>query len=161
MRIHDQRTNRQKGCFSLCRLAIVTLILGGLAAGCAPKSGQRTFNPRDCMDYVPAAVSGLVIETGPRSKTSIIRDMVPAYCNGQVLFQKMTAKDPSLKPGRIVFRVVVEYTGEVLSVEVEETTIESHHFTRRVADFIMDTDFISWAPSDTDTVFHYPVRFGL
>lgn len=161
MLIHYQRTNKQMGCFSLGRLAIVTLVLGGLAIGCAPKSGQRPFNPRDCMDYVPAEVSGLFIETGPRSKTSIIRDMVPAYCNGQVLFEKMKAKDTTLKPGKIVFRVVVEYTGEVLSVEVDQTTFESHHFTRRVSDFIMDTDFVSWAPSDTETVFHYPVRFGI
>jgi hypothetical protein len=113
------------------------------------------------MDHVPADVAGLIIEAGPRTKTSVIRDMVPACCNAQVLFQRMKAEDPTLKPGRIVFRVVVEYTGEVLSVDIEETEIESLRFKRRVSDFIMDTDFVSWAPSDTETVFHYPVRFGI
>jgi hypothetical protein len=56
--------------------------------------------------------------------------------------------------------VVVEYTGEVAAVDIEETTIRSRAFLKEVSDFIMDMDFIGWARNDVDTVFRYPARFG-
>ena len=72
----------------------------------------------------------------------------------------MSAEGDTLKPGSVVFRVVVEYTGEVYAADVHESTIESENFLRKVCDFIMDTDFVYWGGTDdTDTVFLYPVTF--
>jgi hypothetical protein len=72
----------------------------------------------------------------------------------------MTSEGRSINPGTVVFKVLVEYTGEVGHVAVEETTIQSGEFLREVSDFIMDTDFVLWGGDDRDTVFLYPVRFG-
>lgn len=118
------------------------------------------FDPRRCIETIPDSVQGLLIENGPRTKASIIRDMVPVICNGQVLFNQMKSKDPELIPGTVVFRVMVEYTGEVNAVDVVKTDIQSASFTRRASDFIMDMDFVNWAPGDIDTVFIYPAHFG-
>jgi hypothetical protein len=71
----------------------------------------------------------------------------------------MQAEDAMLKPGAAVFRVVVEYTGEVKNVTIPESTIASTAFLSRVAAMIESTDFVPWKRDDTDTVFFYPVRF--
>jgi hypothetical protein len=72
----------------------------------------------------------------------------------------MTSEGQSINPGTVVFKVLVEYTGEVGHVAVEETTVQSEKLLREVSDFIMDTDFVLWGGDDRDTVFLYPVRFG-
>jgi hypothetical protein len=71
----------------------------------------------------------------------------------------MRLKGYEINAGYIVFRVVVEYTGEVAYVGIEETTIQSKLFLREVRDFIMDTDFVLWGGDDSDTVFLYPAKF--
>jgi hypothetical protein len=112
------------------------------------------------METVPGHVPGLKIIQGPRTEQSIIRDMVPVVCNAYVLFQRMRAEGEDITGGTVVFRVTVEYTGEVYDVSVEKTILTSGRFLREVADFIMDTDFVGWARHDTDTVFLYPMTFG-
>ena len=131
-----------------------------LLTACAKGPSHNTFDPRTCLETVLSHVDGLRILAGPRSEANIIRDMVPAICNGQVLFRKMQIVDGMLKPGMVVFRVVVEYTGEVKNVSVKETTIASAAFIAQVSAMIESTDFVFWARDDTDTVFIYPVRFG-
>jgi hypothetical protein len=59
--------------------------------------------------------------------------------------------------GEAVFRILVEYTGEVYRVEVVESSGLSHQFHRKMIDMIMDTDFVGWVPTDTDTEFLYPL----
>jgi hypothetical protein len=86
--------------------------------------------------------------------------MVPAICSGHALFKHLRSKGHRIKAGYVVFRVVVEYTGEVGHVTVEEATIQSEEFLREVSDFIMDTDFVMWGGDDRDTVFLYSVQFG-
>lgn len=127
---------------------------------CVPHMTRAPFDPRKCLEDVPRHVNGLKVLSGPRSEQSIIRDMRRAVCNGYVLFEQMQARDKTLRPGRVVFRVVVEYTGEVYGVTVEETTIQSDAFLARVSEFILGTDFIFWGGDDSETVFLYPVRFG-
>jgi hypothetical protein len=139
---------------------ILAMMILVLASSCAPRVQDVPFDPRRCLASIPGEVKGLTIVEGPRSKASIIRDMVPVICNGQVLFHRMQSADPHLKAGSVVFRVVVEYTGEVAAVDIEETTIRSRAFLKEVSDFIMDMDFIGWARNDVDTVFRYPARFG-
>jgi hypothetical protein len=112
------------------------------------------------MDVIPRKVDGLQILAGPRPEANIIRDMVPAICNGHALFRQMQAREPGLKAGTVRFKVVVEYTGEVNAVSIEETTLTPQAFLQAVSDFIMDSDFTPWARSDEDSVFVYPARFG-
>lgn len=64
----------------------------------------------------------------------------------------MRVKDPSIKGGRVIFDMKVEYTGEVISVKVIETTLTSSEFLGKVSDFIMDTDFVGWARDDKVTL---------
>ncbi|MDY6854382.1 MAG: hypothetical protein SWO11_06685 [Thermodesulfobacteriota bacterium] len=105
-------------------------------------------------------MKGLTVVSGPRSKQSIILDMVPVICNGHTLFEYMKSKGKKLTAGSVTFKVTVEYTGEVLSATIEDTTIQSEEFLCKVSNFIMDMDFVVWARDDKDTVFFYPANFG-
>ena len=140
--------------------SLVAICIAGLMAACAAQPQTAAFDPKRCMETVPAHVAGLQILAGPRSAQNIILDMVPAICNGQVLFRKMRDSGAQLTPGTVRFKVIVEYNGEVIAASVEETTITSQAFLREVSDFIMDSDFTPWARSEEDCVFVYPVRFG-
>jgi predicted transcriptional regulator len=128
-----------------------------LATACTTTQQKEPFDPATCMETVPKEIKGLKILDGPRTKASIIRDMVPVVCNAQVLFQKMKKNGEDINAGKVIFLVTVEYTGEVYKADIEETTIQSDKFLREVSDFIMDTDFVGWARNDIDTVFEYPV----
>jgi hypothetical protein len=131
-----------------------------LLTSCATQTKQAEFDPKTCLEIIPEHVKGLKIIEGPRSEKSIIRDMVFPICNGHVLFGQIRSEGENIQPGIVVFRVVVEYTGEVLAVSVQESTVGSDQFIRKVSDFIMDTDFVGWTRNDTDTVFLYPVHFS-
>ena len=157
MRRHSNRSGKMHGW--PCLVVLSVSLLSAVSA-CAPHAHKSPFDPRRCMAHVPREVEGLTIVAGSRTKASIIRDMVPVVCNGQVLFNREKIQDPQLKAGTVIFRVVVEYTGEVIAVNIAETAIQSDAFLRKVSDFIMDTDFVGWARDDIDTVFLYPVRFG-
>ena len=141
-------------------LPLMTFCMAGLLAACALQPQPAAFDPKRCMETVPAHVGGLQILAGPRSAQNIIRDMVPAICNGQVLFRELQTEEPDLAPGTVHFMVVVEYTGEVIAVSIKETTIGSRAFLREIGDFIMDSDFTPWVRSEEDSVFIYPARFG-
>ena len=141
-------------------LPALTAVVMIFLTACATQSHAPAFDPQTCLETIPHRVDGLQILAGPRSAQNVIRDMVPAICNGQVLFRKMQIEDDLLKSGTVVFRVVVEYTGEVKNVSVKETTIASAPFIAQVSAMIENTDFAFWARDDTDTVFIYPVRFG-
>lgn len=131
-----------------------------LLTSCTTQTKQAEFDPKTCLEIIPEHVKGLKIIEGPRSEKSIIRDMVFPICNGHVLFGQMRSKGDKIQPGTVVFRVVVEYTGEVIAVSVQESSVGSDQFTRNVSDFIMDTDFVGWTRNDVDTVFLYPVHFS-
>ncbi len=138
--------------------ATITALL--FFTACAPHMKRAPFDPRKCLEDVPRHVKGLKVLSGPRSEQSIIRDMRRAVCNGHVLFGHMQAENKSFQSGRVLFRVVVEYPGEVYGVTVEETTIQSDAFLARVSEFILGTDFIFWGGDDSDSVFLYPIQFG-
>jgi hypothetical protein len=119
------------------------------------------FDFGDCLENIPEQVEGLKIISGPRTQQNIIHDMVPAICGGHALFERMKESGDAIEPGSVVFRVVVEYTGEVNRVTVEETTIQSEPFVRKVRDLVLNTDFVYWrGKDDDDSEFVYPVRFG-
>lgn len=131
-----------------------------LLTSCLGQKIQTSFDPKTCLEIVPERVKGLQIIKGPRNEKSIIRDMVFPICNGHALFQRIQSEGGGINPGTVVFYVVVEYTGEVMSVSVKGNTIHSKYFTRRVSDFIMNTDFVLSSPNDVDSEFIYPVQFG-
>ncbi|MDY6903738.1 MAG: hypothetical protein SWH61_03540 [Thermodesulfobacteriota bacterium] len=140
---------------------LVLLLAAVFVSGCTFLSLRPEFDPQACMETIPRRVPGLEILSGPRTEKNIIRDMVPAVCNGRVLFRRMAAQNDALTPGTVVFRVLVEYTGEVYAADIHSSTIQSETFLQEVSDFIMDTDFIYWADiNQAETVFLYPVTFG-
>jgi hypothetical protein len=112
------------------------------------------------MHTFPRKVEGLSILQGPRSEPSIIHDMVPIVCRGHALFHDMVSKGETLNPGRVVFKVRVEWTGEVYSAAAVENATGSRAFVRIVSDFITNSDFVGWSRDDTDSIFLYPVEFG-
>jgi hypothetical protein len=154
----DQTPNITKDMQHLIQLALAILTM--LLFSACTLSHTVAFDPKTCLETIPHRVDGLQILAGPRSARNIIRDMVPAICNGKALFQHMQSRDSDLSPGTVRFRVVVEYTGEVSDVTVMDSTITSKAFLRKVSDFIMDMDFTGWARNDEDSVFVYPARFG-
>ena len=141
----------------LCILMMTACLMS--VTSCASLSRQLQFDPGTCLNSVPNHIKGLRIVQGERTEKSIIRDMLPAICNSQMLFRTMQARDAVLEDGRVVFRVMVEYTGEVKNVTVHETTVRSEDFLRRVSGMIENSDFVGWARDDTDTIFLYPVDF--
>ncbi len=138
---------------------LLTLLLL-LAASCTPGKKNEPFDPQSYLEDIPTEVEGLKVIAGPRSKTNIIHDMAFNVCNAHILFERMKKQNRIQSGGSAVFRVVVEYTGEVPKAVVEETTLKSKSFLQEVCDFIMDTDFTPWARNDTDTEFLYPMHFG-
>lgn len=131
-----------------------------LVSSCTVESRPRPFNPKTCFEKIPDRVEGLEILSGDRTSESIIRDMVPSICHGHALFHHMRKRGEEVAPGTVLLRVRVEYTGEVMGVSVEESTIESEPFLRRLRDFVMDSDFTVWARGKEETVFKYPAAFG-
>jgi hypothetical protein len=150
--------NRPHSCKILIYFAAVLI---QLIPACTTPTQRAAFNPKTCLEIIPHDVKGLTVIEGPRTEQSIIRDMVPAICSGKALFKHMESRDESIKPGRVVFKVSVEWTGEVNRVITKESSIQSKKFLRKVSDFIMDSDFVVWSRHDTDTVFLYPVDFNI
>lgn len=147
---------RRAGRCPVCFAAVFCLLI----IGCAAPNQNTKLDPKTCLETIPSHVEGLQILQGPRTQPSLIRDMVPAVCNGRALYRRMQTKRNPVNPGRVVFKVRVEWTGEVYDAAVAETTISSRNFLREVSDFIIDSDFVVWSRHDTDTIFLYPVTFG-
>lgn len=158
--VNDKKNIKQKRFKIAVGIAFVLCATATALVFIAHRFDHRPFSPETCMASIPKNVEGLEIVQGPRTKESIIEDMVPIYCNAQVLFRKMNAEQKTVNSGKVVFKTLVEYTGEVVGVEIDETTIKSEEFLRKVTDFILRTDFVSWARDDTDTLFVYPIVFG-
>lgn len=149
---------------SFIRAGCLALALFTLSA-CTPfeelckSPGPASFNPKTCLEQVPDSVDGLEIIQGPRTKQNIAADMHPAFCNGQVLLKLMNDGGKPVQAGTVWFKVSVEYTGEVSSVEIVKSEIESRDFLKKVSDMIMDSDFTPWQRHDEDAGFIYPMTF--
>ena len=141
------------------QIVIAALLLIVFVSSCSWSTRSQPYTHQKCLDVIPKDVKGLKIIAGPRTRQSLIRDMVPVVCYSRVWRGKMIAQGEDFPSGRIVFRVTIEYTGEVTLVEAVETTLGSDKLVRHVSDLIMDTDFVGWARCDTDTIFLYPISF--
>jgi len=159
-------TTSNKNCYKFLILYtskyfLAILILLPIIACVNPSAKKHTkFDHVNCMDTVPSRIKGLKVLSGPRTEKSIIHDMVPVNCYAQYLFRKMKSEGEDINAGDVIFRVAVEYTGEAYTSSVEETTIQSKRFVQRVADMIMDHDFVGWKLDSEDAVFLYPMSFG-
>ena len=131
-----------------------------LNTGCMKPVTQRPFDAGKCMEIIPDKVDGLTILSGPRTKQSIIRDLVWPICNARVLYDNMKRENSKLGSGSAVFKVRVEYTGEVQEVFVDKTNLASEEFLSSVRKMIQSTDFVFWGQDTTDTVFLYPIHFN-
>ena len=138
-------------------IGIMGTVSCGGEADSKKEEAVALFDPKTCFDELPESLDGLKIIQGPRTVTNIIQDMRTAECNAYELFRQMRN---SVREGEIVFRIAVEYTGEVARVDIEKDTVGYERFSRDVSDFIMDSDFSGWVRHDDDTVFLYPMRFS-
>lgn len=120
---------------------------------------DQPFSMKTCLESIPRDVKGLEIIQGSRSKTSIIHEMVPIVCNAKALFKKLTAEGTAIESGSMTLRVIVEYTGEVISVRIQDSGITYRPFRNKIIDMIADSDFTPWQKEDTDTEFLYPIHF--
>lgn len=136
-------------------LGVLLLISGG----CSTLDNTPLFDPKTCLQEKPQQVDGLKIMSGPRSKQSVVADMQFPYCNGQVLYKIANDKGQQVTSGRAVFKVTVEYTGEVIAAEVVESSGVGKDFLQKISDMIIDTDFSPWQRDDEDAQFFYPMTF--
>lgn len=145
------------------KLAKHSIVFGAaflMLCGCVSHSDRPVFNPKTCLQEVPQTVPGIRIISGPRTEKNIVAGMQSAYCNGQMLFMLLNKKEGRIiPPGEVLFQVTVEYTGEVISAEVVESSIDATDFLRKIKDMIMATDFSPWARHDDDAQFIYPMTF--
>jgi hypothetical protein len=130
-----------------------------IIGACTPLEQPHRFDPRTCLTESPQEVEGLEILHGQRTAASIAADMQDAYCNGQVLLKLMNENNEPVSDGTVWFKVVVEYTGEVISVITVKSDISSKKFLRKVSDMINDTDFSPWLRDDQDVEFIFPMTF--
>jgi hypothetical protein len=146
------------------KISSITLAVGLTASlvACKDSSDETiSFDFQKCIEKVPEKIEGLEILSGPRSKESLIHDMRHAVCGGYFIFEQMKSNGEPIETGSVLFKVLVEYTGEVNRVTIEETTIQSEALLRKTRELILNTDFVSWRDeSDEDCEFLYPIDFS-
>jgi hypothetical protein len=121
---------------------------------------HQPFSMAACLNSIAEKVEGFDILEGDRSEASIIRDMQPVVCGATALYVKMMDEGEAVGAGRMIFRVVVEYNGDVISVRIERSDIIHRLFRNKLIDMISELDFSVWPRQDTDTLFIFPVSFG-
>jgi len=141
-------------------VASISIVLA-VPLGCVTQEKKAAFSVVKCNETIPGEVEGLVILTGPRSPKSIIRDMRQAECGARARFYRQYAGKRPAAQSSVVLRVVVEYTGEVQEVKVKEKRGLSDDFLSEICNMVHDTDFVYWGRNDQDTVFLYPIDFGI
>lgn len=141
-------------------VAGVALLLVKVFGPAPPLPADPTTTPEDCLASVYADEKNLRILEGSRTKTNILHDLAPLICRGRKVFDKLTSKGETIAAGTVTLRVVVEYNGEIISTEVQETSINSRTFLNELTGIFDMSDFSFWTREDEDTVFTYTARFG-
>ena len=141
-------------------VAGVALILVKVFGPALPPPANLTTTPEDCLAYVYADEKNLCILEGPRTKTNILHDLAPLICRGRKVFDKLAAEEETIAPGTVTLRVVVEYNGEIISTEIQDTSIDSRTFLNELTGIFDMSDFSFWKREDEDAVFTYTARFG-
>ena len=143
--------------FVVAGLALVLVKLFGPAP---PPPADPTITPEDCLASVYADEENLRILEGSRTKTNILHDIGPLICRGRKVFDKLKAEGEPITAGTVTLRVVVEFNGEIISTEVQESSIDSRAFLNALTDIFNMSDFSFWNREDEDAVFSYTARFG-
>ena len=97
---------------------------------------------------------------GPRTTTNILHDLAPLICKGRKVFDQLKADGEAIEAGTVTLRVVVEFNGEIIATEVQETSIDSGTFLNKLTGIFAMSDFSFWNREDEDAVFTYTAKFG-
>lgn len=154
------RSVGKKNGIKMILAAAIALILINIFSPRKAQDPDAPFTMQTCLQSIPDVVDGLEIVEGSRSKGMIITDMVPIVCRAKAIFEKMRSEGAPLESGRMMFRVAVEYNGEVISVRIQESDITYRPFRNKIIDLIAEKDFMATRREDTDTIFFYPIHFS-
>jgi hypothetical protein len=116
--------------------------------------------PEDCLASVHADGKNLHILEGPRTQSNILYDIAPLICRGRKVFTKLSDEGETIGAGTVTLKVVVEYNGEIISTDIEDTTIDSRRFLNALIGIFNMSDFTSWNREDENAVFTYTAHFG-
>ena len=141
-------------------VAGVALVLVKVFGPAPPPPADPTATPEDCLTSVYADEKNLLIWEGSRTKDNILHDLAPLICRGRELFDKLKAEGKNITAGTVTLRVVVEFNGEIISTEVQETSIDSRRFLDALTGIFNMSDFSFWNREDEDAVFTYTAHFG-
>lgn len=121
---------------------------------------ELSLKPKDCMTSVYADEKKLRILEGSRSPANILRDLAPSICSGRAVYERLKSEGENIESGTVTLRMGVEFNGEIISVEVQETSINSKKFLNELTGSILMSDFSFWNREDEDAVFTYTAHFG-
>jgi len=141
-------------------LAGVALVLVKVFAPVSPSPSVPAATPEDCLAFVYADEKNLHILEGPRPPGNILHDIAPLICRGRKVFDNLVSMGEAISPGTVTLKVVVEYNGEIISTDVQETSIDSRRFLNELIGIFNMSDFTSWNREDENAVFTYTARFG-
>lgn len=141
-------------------MAGVALLLVKVFTPVSPPPTVPPTTPEDCLAFVQADEKNLHILNGPRPPGNILHDIAPLICRGRKVFDKLTSQGEPIPAGTVTLKVVVEYNGEILSTDIEETSIDSRRFLNALIGIFSMSDFTSWNREDENAVFTYTARFG-
>lgn len=140
-------------------MAGVALLLVKVFAPVSPPPVSPT-TPEECLAFVQSDVKNLRILEGPRTPDNILYDIAPLICRGRKVFDKLNSQGETIPAGTVTLKVVVEYNGEIISTDIEETSIDSRRFLNELIGIFNMSDFTSWSREDENAVFTYKARFG-
>ncbi len=161
--MRKQKWTRYIGTGSWIKMVVVAGVALVLVKMFSPESQppvDHPITPEDCQASVFVDGKNLRILEGSRSPANILHDLAPIICGGQKVFDRMKAGGESIAAGMVTLRMAVEYNGEIVSSEVQESGIKSQKFLTELSTLIAMTDFTFWNREDVDTVFIYTARFG-
>lgn len=141
-------------------VAGVALVLVTVFGPKSPPPDTPPPKPEDCFSSVLADGKNLNIIGGPRTKTNILHDLAPLICRGRTIFNKLKAEGEPLSAGTVILQLAVEFNGEIISIKIQETSIESKSFLNELTNLFAMSDFSFWNREDEDAVFTYTASFG-
>lgn len=158
-----QKWTRSIGKGSWIKMVVVAGVALALVKVFSPETQPPADQPTkagDCLASVQGDEKNLRILEGSRTKTNILHDLAPLICRGRKVFDKLKAEGEAIEAGTVTIRMVVEFNGEIISAEVQETSINSRTFLNKLTGLIAMSDFGFWNREDEDAVFIYTARFG-
>ncbi|MBD3346876.1 MAG: AgmX/PglI C-terminal domain-containing protein [Chitinivibrionales bacterium] len=125
---------------------------------CKCSKQSEADDQKHCYDTIPNKVAGLKVE-GERTKRNIIKNMVPYVCRIKEIYAEAQKGNPDLK-GMIELRFVVEFQGEVTTIEIQRKTIEDEQFISEFMKVIRSLEFDYFGSHNSETEVVYPIKLG-